>query len=133
MRARRRRRTGSRQRRGVALVVVLLLLLILATTGITYVALVGTGHDATIHQWQSLQALYAAEAGFEMAMQELAKGEDVDSDGTIGGISDDGNPANNPSVGLGTVDVSYSEGASRVVTATGRAGQAERVIQVTVQ
>ena len=131
---RRARRTkAGRQPRGVALVIVLLLLLILATTTTTYVALVGTSHDATIHQWESMQATYAAEAGLEMGMQELARSEDMDSDGTVGGVSDDGNPANNPTVGNGSVEVNYNEGASKILTATGRAGRAEKVIQITLQ
>ena len=117
----------------MALVLVLLLLLILATTSITYVALVGAGEDASIHQWRSLQALYAAEAGVEMAMQELAQSQDLDSDGNIGGVSDDGNTANNPAVGLGTVEVNYTDGASPLITATGRAGPAERVVRITLQ
>ena len=133
MRGRRQPCSGQGKPSGFALVVVLLLLLILATTSITYVALVGAGLDGTINQWQSLQALYAAEAGLEMAMQELAQSEDIDTDGTIGGISDDGNAGNDPAVGLGSVDVSYTEGASPILTATGRAGQAERVVQVTLQ
>ena len=128
-----RRSRVDRPRRGVVLLVVLLLLLILATTSITYVALVGASQDATIQQWHALQAVYAAEAGLEMAMQELAQSADLDSDGTVGGISDDGNVVDNPSVGVGTVEVSYSEGASKVLTATGRASQAERVVQVTLQ
>ena len=85
-----------------------ILALILATTSITYVALVGASQDATIHQWQSMQATYAAEAGLEMAMQELAKAEDTDSDGTVGGISDDGNPGNNPSVCTWTFPITRS-------------------------
>jgi len=128
-----RRSRVDRPRRGVVLLVVLLLLLILATTSITYVALVGASQDATIQQWHALQAVYAAEAGLEMAMQELAQSADLDSDGTVGGISDDGNVLNNPSVGVGTVEVSYVEGASKVLTATGRASQAERVVQMTLQ
>ena len=133
MRAARRSRPGRRQPNGVALVLVLLLLLILTTTSITYVALVGASQDATIQQWRALQAMYAAEGGIEMAMQEIAQSEDLDSDGSVGGISDDGNTGNNPSVGMGTVEVNYSEGASDVITATGRTGQAERVVQITLQ
>jgi len=113
-------------------VLVLLLMLILATTSITYVALVGDSQDAAMQQWRSLQALYAAEGGVEMAMQELAQDEDLDADGTVGGISDDGNTGNNPSVGSGTVEVSYTSGASQVIAATGRCGPAERVVSITL-
>src|SRR2546426_11128920 len=50
-------------------------------------------------------AFYAAESGVEFALRELKVGSDLDGDGTIGSISDDGNSANDPGLGQGTFHV----------------------------
>src|SRR5437762_6091018 len=50
-------------------------------------------------------AFYAAESGVEFALRELKTGSDLDSDGTVGSVSDDGNNNNDPGLGQGTFHV----------------------------
>ncbi|MFT3687205.1 MAG: PA14 domain-containing protein [Phycisphaerales bacterium] len=49
-----------------------------------------------------------------MSLRELRQNADVDGDGTIGGVSDDGNDANNPSLNFGSLKATYSSSAATI-------------------
>ena len=102
--------TRSRDRGMAAIAVIaLMLLLSLVVLGMVH----GTARDQnlTVNRVDTVQAFYAAEAGMNMALREMFNGADEDGDGTVGTISDDGNAANNPSIGSATVYVSQSVAA----------------------
>ncbi len=116
--------------RGNILVSVLVLLLSLSVFSLTGAALMLCGGASALQSSQSTQALYAADAGIEMALKEYVDGTDHDGDGTIGGISSDGVDGNNPAIGGVTVAVTFSDSVFR---AEARGDDAERVIEVTLQ
>lgn len=90
--------------------------------------------DLTLQRIDTNKAFYAAEGGAAMAIREAWISTDEDGDGSIGGISDDGNAANNPQIGGATVSVSQSaaSGVTSLV-AVGRAERARRRIELSVQ
>ena len=117
--------------RGSALITVLIIVMVL---GFTIVGVVGVGtrnQMLSMHRINTARAFYAAEAGMNMAMRELAIGLDEDGDGTIGSISDDGDDDNNPEIGGGRVFVSAdnTDGNYSLVS-TGSSGSSRRRIEV---
>lgn len=79
------------------------------------------------------RAFYAAEAGVNMAAREVMLEADADADGVVGSISNDGNAANDPALGVARVTaVAVPAGASTTVTITGRSGQAARRVTLTI-
>lgn len=118
-------------RRGSALITVLIIVMVL---GFTIVGVVGVGarnQMLSMHRISTARAFYAAEAGMNMAMRELAIGLDEDGDGTIGGISDDGDNNNNPTIGGAQVFVSVQNtGGSLTLVSTGSAGASRRRIEI---
>jgi Tfp pilus assembly protein PilX len=117
--------------RGSALITVLVIVMVL---GFTVVGIVGVGARnqlLSVHRISTARAFYAAEAGMNMAMRELVLGQDDDGDGTIGGISDDANAANNPAIGGGRVYVSVdSTGGRYILVSHGTSGSSRRRIEV---
>jgi hypothetical protein len=114
--------------------VAMIVLLMLANLIIVGLVL-GTGrdHEMTVRRVESIEALYAAEAGVNMAVRELAQNVDEDGDGTVGTISDDGNAANDPTRGSAALVVTLSvDGNESTLTAKGRSGIAQRHIRVMV-
>jgi len=63
--------------------------------------------------------MYAAESGLEMAMREI-NSTDIDSDGTIGSISDDGNAADDPQLATGAFYVQKVSSSPPTYRAIGR-------------
>lgn len=80
-----------------------------------------TSASALTHYY-SMGAFYAAESGVEMAMHELnqSPATDIDSDGTIGTISNDGNTATDPTLTTGVVYVTKVNATPPRYRATGR-------------
>jgi len=74
----------------------------------------------------STGALYAAESGVEMCMRELnvSPATDIDSDGTIGTISDNGNAADDPHLATGAFLVQKVNTSPLTFRAMGRPVQA---------
>jgi hypothetical protein len=60
-------------------------------------------NTSALGHFYSTGAMYAAESGLEMALRELNQSPptDIDSDGTIGSISDNGNAADDPQLATG--------------------------------
>lgn len=75
-------------------IVIALVLLQLIVVGMV---LAGSRDQAMgVHRAESLRTLYAADAGLEMALRELAQNADEDGDGTIGSISADNSTTTGP-------------------------------------
>lgn len=121
-------RTQAQQ--GSILFGVLILMLILSVFAMTGAATIATGQSMTQCSTQATQALYSADAAIEMALKEYIAGSDEDGDGTVGGISDDGNIGNNPTLGQASMEVTFS---ASVFSATARQGQTTRIVEVTIQ
>lgn len=119
----------SRMRRGSVLVAVLVVLVIaeLALVGVV----VRSGRDAAliVRSAEATRALYGAEAGLALAARELALGLDEDGDGSIGGVSDNSQDDDDPSIGGALVVVRRVDGPEgTTLVAVGRLGQARREI-----
>lgn len=129
---------GPHLQRGVAVLSFVVALLIIGTLVLWLFQLTAVSSMATLGHYYSTGAFYAAESGVEMALRELAQANDIDSDGTIGTISDNGNDADDPSLATGAVHVSSP--AALTYEATGRPAQSaapwsdfRRVIEVQAQ
>ncbi len=96
-------------------------------------------HDLTVRRLQTIEALYAAEAGVNMSIRELSipADEDGDDDGSwplgIGTISDDTNPATDPTLGnaqfVVTAEADTPVVGQTTITSEGRSGDARRRMQ----
>ena len=124
------RKTNRARRTGSVLTVSLILLLVLTVFVVIGSSLMASGYEAYYINSESTQALYSADSGIEMALKEYISTNDRDGDGTIGGISDDDNSGNNPSIGGALLYVNFT---NSVFTATAENGQACRVVELTIQ
>ncbi len=129
-----RARRTRRARRGTAIVAILIVLIVLQ---LAVVAMVTTGardQELTIARIAGSRAYYASEAGANMALREWVTRTDHDGDGQIGTISDDGNSANDPTVGGASVSVTRTDVDSRIMLLVrARSGNAARQIELTVE
>lgn len=118
-------------RRGSALITVLIIVMVLAFTIVGVVGVGARNQMLSMHRINTARAFYAAEAGMNMALRELAIGRDEDGDGAIGSISDDGNDANDPAFGGGRVIVRIDNtGGPFTLQSTGSSGSSRRRIEV---
>ncbi len=116
--------------RGAAAIATVVLLLILDLILIRIVIGGARDHDLTVRRVETIQAFYAAEAGMNMAIREQMNNTDEDGDGTVGTISDDGNPANDPTFGQAQVLVTSAvAGPQTTLTSQGRAVESRREIE----
>jgi hypothetical protein len=91
-------------------------------------------HELTVRRAETVRAIYAAEAGMNMAIREISLGSDEDGDGGIGTVSDDGNDANNPSFGMASfVVTSSTSGGTTTLTSTGSAGESRREFEAVTE
>jgi len=127
-------RTRPIQRRGAA-VVALVVVMLVATLIILGMVFAGArDQDLTMRRLETIRAFYAAEAGANMSIREEMLNTDSDGDGAIGSISDDGNDANNPSIGPAQVKVTRAvSGSQTTLTSRGTCGSAQRVIETILQ
>ncbi|HWL94703.1 MAG TPA: hypothetical protein VNT79_14370 [Phycisphaerae bacterium] len=95
---------------------------------------------STMSHLYSTGAFYGAESGIEMSLRELNQNNDIDSDGTIGTISDNDNTADDPDVVTGAFFVEKSSTSPPLYKATGRPAQTgspwttyRRIIEVRVE
>jgi len=117
-----------RTRRGSILLVVIVGLLVLAVFAANFASQAATDSHESTQQWQVVRALYAAESGIAMAIQEVIRDTDVDGDGGVGTIAERA-IGDLPGV---TVSVIIS-GDGEVLTATGKAADTERQVEVQIQ
>ena len=131
--------SGNATRRGLAIVVMVLLMMIIDLIIIGMVVTQARDHDLTVRRLQTVEALYAAEAGVNMSIRELMipLDEDGDDDGSwpfgIGTISDDTNPATDPALGnaqfVVTAEANTPVAGRTTITSEGRSGEARRRMQ----
>lgn len=135
-----KKRGGAR--RGVAILGFVTAMLVLGSLTLWVLQLTGTSNHASTGYFYSTAAFYAAEGGIEMALAELnaSPPTDIDSDGTIGTISDNGNDSDDPTLATGKVVVTRIGLSPAMYRATGRpvTGQApwsgfRRVLDVQTQ
>jgi len=113
-------------------------LVVLVVTAVLVVGSTRTGrteHDLTVSRMETMRAFYAAESAVQLALREITLGVDVDGDGVIGGISDDDDHTNNPSIGQARIHVTAEQQDAGVVvlTATATEGRATRRIRVEIE
>jgi hypothetical protein len=90
-------------------------------------------HDLTVRRIQTIESLYAAEAGMNMSIRELMIPADEDGDSAIGTISDDSNDATDPTLGNARFVVTAAADTPVVgqttITSEGRSGETRRRMQ----
>ncbi len=87
----------------------------------------GRDHMLTVRRLETIQALYAAEAGMHMSIRETMIPDDEDVDTGIGTISDDTDDATDPAFGAAQVVVTaVTGGGQTTITSTGRSGDSQR-------
>lgn len=120
-----RRQARQRRASGVAVVAFVAALLIIGTFVLWLFSLTASMSVASLGHLQGLGAFYAAEGGLELSLRELNSNPpaDIDSDGTIGTISDNGNPADDPATATGAVHVELLVTTPLTLRATGRPAQ----------
>ena len=130
------------RRRGVAILAFVMALLVIGSFALWLFQLTAATSTSSLSHYLSMGAFYAAESGLEMAMRELNQSppNDNDSDGTIGTISDNGNPADDPALVTGAVFVEETGSRPDTYQATGRPVQGgapwtdfRRVVEVRIE
>ncbi|MHC5007757.1 MAG: hypothetical protein ACYTGF_10415 [Planctomycetota bacterium] len=120
------------QRRGVAAVAMVVFLIVVDLIIVGFVVGIGRDHNLTVHRMQTLEAMYAAEAGVNMSIREMMNAADEDGDGAIGTISDDSDDGTDPSVGnarfVVTAAADTPVAGQTTLTSAGRSGEARRTI-----
>lgn len=117
-------------RRAIALISFVAALLVIGTTVLWTLQLTSTGSISYLAHYNSTGAFYASESGVEMALREVSDGNDIDSDGVIGTISDNGSTADDPSLASGSFSV---QAVAQTLTSTGRWRDYVRVIEVELE
>jgi len=123
--------------RGVAAVAMVVILLMVDLIVIGFVLGLGRDHNLTVHRMQTLEAMYAAEAGVNMSIREMMYDVDEDGDGTAGTISDDGDDGTDPAVGnarfVVTAAADTPAAGQTTFTASGRSGEARREMEAVLE
>jgi hypothetical protein len=119
--------------KGFSLLASVLAMLGLSVMGLVFASAVTQHQYSAVNQMLSTQALYIAEAGFELAIQELLDNQDqafnsAAADGVIGGI---GGITSVP-IGAGSVKVTKGTESPPVFTATATVGDVTRVVVMTL-
>ncbi len=113
-------RRRSAARRGMAVIGFVIALLVIGSFALWLFQLNAASSRSTLSHYYSTGAFYAAEGGLEMALRELNHGNDIDSDGTNGTISDNDDPTDDPSVATGVFFVERDEDDPKLYRAVGR-------------
>ena len=124
---------NPRKRRGVAAIAMVVILLIVDLIVVGLVLGLGRDHNLTVHRMQTLEAMYAAEAGVNMSIREMMYDVDEDGDGTAGTISDDSDDGTDPAVGnarfVVTAAADTPVAGQTTFTSSGRSGEALRKME----
>lgn len=128
------------RRPGVAILAFVVALLVIGTFALWLFQLTASTVTSALTHYYSTGIFYAAESGLELSLRELAQAGDIDSDGTIGTISDNGNDADDPALAGGSVWVTDAGASPPLYQATGRSVQTaapwsgyRRVLEVRVE
>ncbi len=121
-------------RRGLIIVVMVVLMIIIDLIIVGMVVSQAREHDLTVRRLQSVESLYAAEAGMNMSIRELmVPPADEDGDTGIGSISDDSDDGTDPTLGNAAFVVTAAADTPVVgqttLTSEGRSGPARRRMQ----
>ncbi len=136
------KRGMRRSRRGVAVVSFIAALLIIGTLVLWLFQLTASTTTSTLSHYYSTGAFYASESGIELALRELTSSPatDIDSDGTIGTISDNGDDNDDPALSTGRVVVERVSTTPPTYRATGRPavtsgsiGSYRRILEIETQ
>ena len=123
---------NSRERRGIAAVAMVVFLIVVDLIIVGFVVGIGRDHNLTVYRMQTLEAMYAAEAGVNMSIREMMYDVDEDGDGTAGTISDDSDDGTDPAVGNARFAVTAAAdtpvAGQTTLTSAGRSGEARRTI-----
>ncbi len=124
-------------RRATVAVAVIVMLMIINLIVLSMTISQAHDHDLTVRRLETVQALYAAEAGVNMAVRELMEDDDEDVDGTIGTISDDDDDGTDPTLGTAKFVVSAVEDTpldgQTSLTSQGRSGEARREMSTVIE
>ena len=115
-------------RRAAALVAFVTALMVIGTMTLTVLQMTAVGSHSHLAHYRANGAFYAAESGIEMAIREVNQGSDIDSDGSVGSISNNGNAADDPTLASGSFSVSVS---GKIYTATGTWLTYKRTLEAT--
>ncbi len=120
------------RRRALAAVAMVAVLIVLNLIVVGLVVGLGRDHSLTVHRMQTIEALYAAEAGMNMSIREKMVDLDEDGDGAVGTVSDDSDDGTDPSVGnarfVVTAAADTPAAGQTTITSAGRSGDARRTI-----
>jgi len=115
--------------------VVILLIVDLIVVGL--VLGLGRDHNLTVHRMQTIEAMYAAEAGVNMSIREMMYDVDADGDGTAGTISDDSDDGTDPGVGnarfVVTAAADTPAAGQTTFSSAGRCGEARRKMKTILE
>ena len=113
---------NRRGRRGVAIIAFVAALLVIGSYALWLFQLSASTSLSSLSHFYGTSAFYAAESGIEMSLREHngSPANDFDSDGAIGTISDNGNPADDPALSTGRVVVTQTSVTPPLYQATGR-------------
>jgi len=124
---------SKRSPRGAAIVAIIMVMLLVNLIIVAMVLGGARDLDLAVLRMDTVRAGYAADGGAQLSLREVYTDTDIDGDGSIGSISDDGNDANNPAIGGGNVSVSGSTvGSATTYLSTGVAGSATRAVSTLV-
>ncbi len=113
----------SSRRPGVAILAFVVALLVIGTFALWLFQLTAATATSALTHYYSTGIFYAAESGLELSLRELTQDGDIDSDGTIGTISDNGNDADDPALAGGSVWVTEVAATPPLYQSTGRSVQ----------
>jgi hypothetical protein len=123
--------------RGVAAVAMIVILLVVDLIVIGIVVGLGRDHNLTVYRMQTIEAIYAAEAGVNMSIREMMYDVDADGDGTAGTISDDSDDGTDPAVGnarfVVTAAADTPAAGQTTFSSAGRCGEARRKMKTILE
>ncbi len=121
-------------RRGIVAVAIVMALVLLDLIIIGMVVSGARDSDLTVRRLETIESFYASEAGVNMSMREMVENDDEDGDTKIGGVSDDGDADNDPTLGSARVFVTATTvEAITTLVSEGRSGNAKRTSRATVR
>ncbi len=128
------RRSRSTHRRAAAVVAMVITMMLMSLIMVGMVMGGARDQDLSLQRMDTIRAFYAAESGINMGTREFMVSADEDGDGAIGTISNDGNSANNPVIGMATVSVSSANsGGITTLTSVGTKGATVRNVATDFQ
>lgn len=120
-------------RRGSAVVALVVLLALLMIVVATMVVAGARDLDLGVQRISTARAFYAAEAAVNLGLREVAVGADLDGDGVVGSVSDDGIATNGPLLnGVRLSAGATPAGGSTTIESLGVSGEAGRRVRAEV-